>query len=156
MARGHSHTKDIDLGYKRAVSTLEFFAHVGIEAGVFEDAGTYADGTPYLVVANAHEYGVPSLGIPERSFIRRAFDANEERYVRLLDQYTSEAMAGFMSPEQVVEALGKAMKRDIQLAIDAINRPALQPETVARKGSSKPLKDSLQLRNEAVQYKIED
>lgn len=116
-------------------------AHHG---GAKNDAGgtlTNAD------LALVHEFGSPAAGIPERSFIRAAFDANREKYLEDLRKMVQAIYDRKMTLEQALGLLSAEAASDIRELIRAGEGipPPDAPATVAHKGSSRPLVDSGQL-----------
>lgn len=105
-------------------------------------------------VARIHEFGAPSAGIPERPFLRVAIDKNRGKYVRINRESVLGMSSGRLSMEQALGRLGVAAKADVQVEITTGNFAPLKPETIARKGSSKPLIDSGQMR-QSVTWEIE-
>lgn len=75
---------DRDLGLRKIVNTMSQFdgreLRVGIqgpEAGAIEHDGSALSNVELGAI---HEFGAPSVGIPERSFIRATWNANIERW----------------------------------------------------------------------------
>jgi len=114
--------------------------HVGVPEGAKE-----ADGTPIALVAAAHEFGVPSKNIPERSFMRTGL-RRALPHLRVLNLDSLKKVAeGIYSIHMALDRLGlvasSAVKREIVTGTFA----PLQPATIKRKGSDKPLIDSASL-----------
>lgn len=105
-------------------------------------------------IAAIHEFGAPSAGIPERPFLRTAIDKNRAAYVALNRQSIVAMLKGGMTMEQALGRLGEQAKADVQKEITAGTFAPLKPATIARKGSSKPLIDSGQMR-QSVAWEIE-
>ena len=94
------------------------------------------------------------INIPERSFLRAAFDRNQRKYSRVLEAQTGRAIDGAISVKQALGIVGEVALSDV---INRINRgipPKLRPATVARKGSTKPLIDTGQLKG-SIKAKVE-
>ncbi len=124
-----------------------------VKIGVPEGAGNEADGTPLALVAAAHEFGAPSVGVPERPFLRNTIVANQEKYIRLNRINMVKVVKGMITMEQALAQLGEMAKGDVQ-AFMASNDYALKPRTIARKGSSRALIDTGNLR-QAITWSIE-
>lgn len=159
--------KVIDRGWediKRRVERLHGGAAV-VKVGVqgAQGAANHQDGRLTVAqIAQVHEFGKvihhPKLGrttvIPERSFLRATIDqyaaALARRNVLLVQGY----MLGKFELHSALELLGQyvvgLIKQRIALGIPPPNRPS----TIARKGSSKPLIDTGQLRN-SITHKVE-
>jgi hypothetical protein len=108
--------------------------------------------TTLLDVARANEFG---LGVPERSFLRSTFDDHRGAYRQLLAAGLRREIlaiarrgASPINPRDAVTLKRVAVKAegDVKRAIAAGIPPPNHPLTVARKGSSKPLIDTGQLR----------
>jgi phage gpG-like protein len=91
--------------------------------------------------------GTPA--IPSRSFIKATFDQNKEM---IRKTFMSSILK---SPTQSLELVGAYVVGLIQSRIASGIPPALNPKTIKRKGSSKPLIDTGQLRN-SITFKIGD
>lgn len=111
------------------------------------------DGTPTALVAAVHEFGSPELGIPERPFLRTSIRENQAKYVRLNKINLVKILRGGMDANQALNMLGMMAKGDVQTKIRDGEFQALKPATIARKGSSKPLIDSGQMR-QSVSYEV--
>jgi len=103
-------------------------------------------------VAAAHEFGTDK--IPQRSFIRATMDIHAKDILAMMERLVAQVLTGAITPAVAMERLlifaqGLVQKR-IAVGID----PPLKPETIARKGSSKQLIDSGQLRS-SITYQIE-
>jgi len=146
---------DKDLGMK----ALSRFMHQlsvhrpSVAVGILGDKAAAAHrGTAAATVVEigaAHEFGA---GVPERSFLRRTVDAERTKYLRHmtngLRRETGEVARSGTVPGQSVtlKRLGLMVEGDIKKLIAQGIDPALKPETIKRKGSSKPLIDTGQLR----------
>ena len=122
----------------------------GIRVGFFSEA-RYADAdlTPVASVAASNEFGVtePGRNIPERPFFRRA--------TREMDSDLIDAIKGGIDPTRMVvtqrlaDLLGAIAQSHIQRQIETSDSWAVpnSPVTIARKGSSGPLRDTGLMRN---------
>lgn len=79
-----------DKGWKAIASTAKKYAGlkgrvavVGVQAN---DAGRDEEGPTNVLLATVHEFGSPSKNIPERSFLRWAFNANRKKYEKELER----------------------------------------------------------------------
>jgi hypothetical protein len=92
------------------------------------------------------------IRIPERSFIRSPFTANQARYLKMLKKGARKILAGKMTTEQVLGLIGERAKADMQNAMARGIAPPIKASTIrARrkrfgKASSKPLIATGQLR----------
>lgn len=103
------------------------------------------------------ELGAPSIGLPERSFVRKTLQdpAFRKEYVTLLSRITQAVILGKMDRNRALGLLGAFAASRIKATIveDKV-RPVDSPATVAAKGSSTVLVDSGQLAA-AVGWEIE-
>lgn len=146
--------KDVDRGYNALVKRVFGKEKHSVAVGIFakEGAQTYDDGLTVLQVAIWNEFGTDK--IPERSFIRAYFDENQERlkkiFARLMSYYV---IQGRGTKEQVLELLGQQIVGEIRKRISRGIPPPNAPSTIAKKGSSKPLIDTGQLRS-SITYRV--
>lgn len=95
-------------------------------------------------IAAVHEFGTDT--IPERSFLRAGIRKNKAGYVRLNILNLRKVVRGELTIDRALGRLAEQAKADVQMEITNGDFPALDPETIRRKGSSKPLIDSGQMR----------
>lgn len=104
-----------------------------------------------------HELGAPSIGLPERSFVRKtlADPAFRAEYAQLLARITKAVVLGKMDRNRALGLLGAFAAAKIkQTIVDDKVRPEDSPATVAAKGSAVVLVESGQLAA-AVGWEIE-
>ena len=104
-------------------------------------------------VAALHEFGAPGAGIPQRSFVRAAVDEHRSDIHALQERLAGQILRGEIDEKAALERLGAFVAGLMQRRIAAGIAPALNPETVARKGSSTPLVDTGQLRS-SITWKV--
>ena len=106
---------------------------------------------PLAVIAAIHEFGLG--GMPQRSFLRSAFDENKPMLNRMGDNIVNGAIKG-MSTETALNQLGNVVQGMVQKKI--VDGPFVpnSPATIKRKKSSKPLIDTGHLR-QSIRYVIE-
>lgn len=102
-------------------------------------------------VATFHEFGTKD--IPERSFIRSNDRKNKDKYKKMIQNGMIKVLKGELEPFQVLGLVGEQVTSDIKGGITAGLKPDLDPKTIERKGSSKPLIDTGQLLN-SITYKV--
>ena len=114
-----------------------------------------ADGQPLTnaEMALIHEFG---LGVPERSFLRAAFDKNHPKYLERLNVLTQAIFEGKFTIQQALGLLSLEAASDMRNLIrdGAGVPPPNAPATIARKGSSRPLVDTGQLIN-SISHAVE-
>lgn len=131
-----------------------------VRVGILDDApksaGEDGNASPYtlLEVAAVHEFGAPDAGIPQRSFIRSTVDAKAPEIAAVQHAVAVRVLKGQTPIEDGLNQIGAKVASFVQGTISAGVLPALKPETVERKGSSKPLVDTGQLRA-AITWKVE-
>ncbi|SEO76391.1 hypothetical protein SAMN02800692_1995 [Luteibacter sp. UNC138MFCol5.1] len=102
-----------------------------------------------------HEFGAPEMGIPERSVVRRSIRENVGKYRKLNLQNLRKVVRGEMSVAQALGILGAVAAGDVQLTIRNADLAPLKPETIRRKGSSKPLIDTGQV-IQSITFEVRD
>ncbi|MEY4548250.1 MAG: hypothetical protein RL685_4445 [Pseudomonadota bacterium] len=130
-----------------------------------EVANDTTDSLTVAEVATFHEFGVGPFtvttgfdadgaatgyehpGIPQRSFIRAWFDESQELIVATLQSQLALVVAGKLSAEQAAERIGLVFEGSVKQRISRGIPPPNARSTIERKGSSKPLIDTGQLRN---------
>lgn len=140
---------DKDRGMKRILRQLDAAEGWQVTIGVHgEDAGERGDFAEIdnVALAAIHEFGAPGAGIPERSFLRAAFDKNVRKYVRVLLIGARKIVAGTGTPKQAVGLAGEVAVADVVNLINAGIPPPNELATIEAKGSSKPLIDTSQLK----------
>ncbi len=120
----------------------------------FPSNATESDGTKTALVAAVHEFGSPSQGIPERPFVRPSLDKNRAKRSALNKQNLKKVLNGGITIDAALGQLGHMAAGDIQEEIRNGNFAPLKPATIQRKGSSKPLIDTGQMR-QSVTYELE-
>lgn len=102
------------------------------------------DGDITLIeIAAIHEFGSPAANIPERSFIRRTF-INKEKEIAAAIGKAATAVAYGMDAKKALDIVGLYMSTEVKKTVTAGEHipPPLQPATIARKGSDRPLVDT--------------
>lgn len=144
------------------IAFMSLPSEITIEAGIFQDKGSEPkkrgkggrkSKLTLIEIAAVHEFGAllkdaagEVIGeIPQRSFLRAWFDANQERvqaeFVRRLSIEGPENWARALN--QVALWIEAELRRNVRRGIP----PPLAEETKRRKRSSKPLIDTGQLVN---------
>ena len=100
-----------------------------------------------------HVLGAPSRGIPQRDPLRPPLIANAQRYTDLMAQGIKNALANGTDPNVVYEKIGIVAVNDVNdYFVNGSFKP-LNQKTIDRKGSSKPLLDTGELRS-SITYEI--
>ena len=107
-------------------------------------------------LAAIHEYGAPKAGIPERSFIRRTFNEKQKQLKSVVGKLATDVVEREKSVESALDQLGAWGAAQVKNTITRGKGvpPPNAPETVAKKGSSRPLVDTGRL-VDAIQWEVE-
>lgn len=124
---------------------------IGVPA---ETNGDRKDGLSNATIAAAHEFGVPGY-IPERSFLRSTLGENKEKAVGLLIRGLKADIAQGDFSGKAFSVVGEKLSAEVKRKIQSGISPALDPKTVKRKGSSKPLIDTGNLL-QSITYEVRD
>lgn len=98
-----------------------------------------------------NEFG--TTRIPERPFMRNAMRDNRPKYVAAVRAMTPLIIEGKMTLVVALNRLGIMAQTDIKEEISTLTDPPNAPSTIAKKGSSKPLIDTGEMRD-AVTWRI--
>lgn len=156
-----SRVEDKDLGFKRIIRTLNkdldgVVVKVGVQSkdkAVRRGKGGNIRNTdqPLAVIAAVHEFGLG--GMPQRSFLRSAYDENLPTIDKMIQRVANGAVFGF-GTNAALNQLGNVVQGMIQRKIvDGPFKPNA-PATIKRKKSSRPLIDTGHLR-QSIRYVIE-
>lgn len=147
----NSSQKLVDKGWNRIQRDAAQLSRLYVDVGIQSDAGADNDGEPIIDRAFSNEFGKGR--IPERSFIRSAFDEQQAKLNVLKNRLLNGVIDGKLSPERAAGLLGQQHEKDIKDKIRSITTPPLSKVTIARKKSSKPLIDTGQMLN-SVRYVV--
>ena len=100
-----------------------------------------------------HVLGAPSRGIPQRDPLRPPLIANAQRYTDLMAQGIKNALANGTDPNVVYEKIGIVASNDVKDYFVSGSFKPLDQKTIDRKGSSKPLLDTGELRS-SITYQV--
>lgn len=107
-------------------------------------------------LAAIHYYGAPSKNIPKRDVITPALEQNQEKYLGFMERSIPALIEGSMDLRTMWEYLGMEGQADIQKQMVTARLAPLHPRTIKRKGSSRPLIDTGQLRQDVTYIVSED
>jgi len=145
----HGELKDIDRGWRAAIQSMAAAAGrpgahvvVGWPEGSPQHAGS---SMTVAQIASIHEFGLPPH-IPERSMLRATCELNSEKYTEALRKIGIGITYARIDLRRGLDLLGITIKGDVQKRIAAGIMPPNAPSTIARKGSSKPLIHTGQMR----------
>ena len=115
--------------------------------------GMHEGGINMATLLAIHVLGAPSRGIPQRDPLRPPLIANAQRYSDLLAIGLKNALSDGTDPKLVYEKIGIVATNDVKDYFVTGNFKPLNQKTIDRKGSSKPLIDSEELRG-AISYEV--
>lgn len=156
-----SRVEDKDLGLNRIIRTLNkdldgVVVKVGVQAkdkAVRRGKGGSIRNTdqPLAVIAAIHEFGLGDM--PQRSFLRSAYDENLPMIDKMIQRVANGAVFG-LGTNAALNQLGNVVQGMVQRKI--VDGPFVpnSPATIKRKKSSKPLIDTGNLR-QSIRYVIE-
>jgi hypothetical protein len=133
MGRAKNQVVDRDLGWKKILATAEDIntekpiAKIGFLASKVDST--------VITVAIANEFGVPSKAIPERSFVRAAFDKHREEVYRLLGKLLGGVYDGKMTANRALGIAAAKLAADMKLFVTAGPPvpPPNSPRTIEKK-----------------------
>lgn len=156
-----SRVEDKDLGLNRIIRTLNkdldgVVVKVGVQAkdkAVRRGKGGSIRNTdqPLAVIAAIHEFGLGDM--PQRSFLRSAYDENLPMIDKMIQRVANGAVFG-LGTNAALNQLGNVVQGMVQRKI--VDGPFVpnSPATIKRKKSSRPLIDTGHLR-QSIRYVIE-
>lgn len=156
-----SRVEDKDLGLNRIIRTLNkdldgVVVKVGVQAkdkAVRRGKGGSIRNTdqPLAVIAAIHEFGLGDM--PQRSFLRSAYDENLPVIDKMIQHVANGAVFG-LGTNAALNQLGNVVQGMVQRKIVDGPFTPNSPATIKRKKSSKPLIDTGHLR-QSIRYVIE-
>lgn len=151
--------KDTDRGWKKLRRELRKRPQA-TEVGIRGEQGARRDGDiDNVTLGVVHEFGATistdtgTIVIPARSWLREPIDKESANYGKLIKRLMRRVVELKGTQKQVLELLGAKVQADLVRNINKGIDPALSPRTVAKKGSTKQLVDSGQLKG-AITHKV--
>jgi hypothetical protein len=139
--------KDRDKGFRKRLKEIQKLARLQLRIGVLSAGEAEHKDSPGLTVREVgtfHEFG---LGVPRRSFIRDWYDPNVGRIKSRATRVSELVVSGKSTTERAAALLGVWAQGEIQKRMSEGIGPPLAATTIKRKGSSKQLIDTGQLRS---------
>lgn len=138
-------------GLEKLDKELKYLQTHAVKVGVLGNGS--ANGISVQDYAIFNEYGTSR--IPARPFFRLSVGtANAQNEIKeYMKQQVEQIIQGGMSAQQAYENLGTFIVQKIKKTIASGNFAALNPQTVKKKGHSKPLMDTHTL-YESINYEI--
>jgi hypothetical protein fulcA4_02542 len=139
-------------GLEKLDKELKYLSSHAVKVGVLGDGSN--NGVSVQDYAIFNEYGT-SRGIPPRPFFRLSVGtANAQNEIKeYMKSQVEQIIQGGMTGQQAYENLGTFIVQKIKKTIASGNFAALNPQTVKKKGHSKPLMDTHSLYN-SINYEI--
>jgi hypothetical protein len=139
---------DTDLGFKKIKRDLKNFSNSTVLIGIQQGDVTHVQSRhgdiqkAGILIANyAAENEFGTRKIPQRSFMRTAFDENLNRINRIIQIQAGRIIDQTITVKQALGEIGQAVTGMVQTKIAQIRSPPNSPETIKRKRSTKPLID---------------
>jgi len=176
---GYVSIQDNNQKANRVIKELQKLKGAKLKVGVMGENNQQSDEADMVTIASVHEFGVsievteamrgwfmwkgfplsPStteINIPERSFIRKAFDKNKKDLRKKANRFYTQVIKGNMTAEMMMDKLGTWCVRLVQETIDDVDSPPLSGMTQQmRKGNEgSPLQDTGKLW-QSIQYEVE-
>lgn len=118
-----------------------------VKVGLPKGSNDYPDGTSVIMVGAVHEFGSPSRGIPQRSFLRSTVQEERRGYARIFKKLSIKIIKGQLTKKQALGIVGLTVQKDVQKKITDIKEPPLKQ----REGN--PLVDTGHLR-QSITYEV--
>lgn len=131
-----------------------------IKVGVLATQGgnePHSENSPITMVelAAIHEFGSPAANIPERSFIRRTMREKQEQIKKMFAAAAKGMIERRLTYQKSCALIGTFLATSVKNRITQEQHipPPLQPKTIERKGSDRPLVDTGRLVG-AITYEV--
>jgi hypothetical protein len=146
---------DRDLGFDRLMTTFELNSKESyVNVGFLSSSGMHKNSDMTVAaIAAVHEFGSSDGHIPERSFMRSAIAQNKNQIQTMIDKLAAKVADGQMQRDRALGIIGQYIKDRIVSKINTGPFQELAKSTIDRKGSSKPLIDTGQMK-QSVDWEI--
>ena len=127
-----------------------------VEVGYFGNQThrpSITSGSPSIAISDLaaiHEHG---LGVPKRAFVEPALQQNKAKYLRYVGRQITPIIRRRQTMNNAWQTLGAMAVADVQKYMLTASFKPLAPATIRRKGSSKPLIDTGQMR-QSITYRV--
>ena len=149
MAGGGMEIEDNKARMVKAQRELRRLDSLDLKIGIFAE-----EGSTVLMIANVHEFGASievteamqgwfmhqgfappqgTIEIPERSYMRSAYDENKDDWEQAGQGLLARLMLGAMSAREVMRRLGQLIESDIKSYLDELDSPPLSSMTLERR-----------------------
>ena len=140
-------------GLEKLDKELKYLQAHAVKVGVLWSGGSLKSNTDVQEYAIFNEYGTSK--IPARPFFRLSVgtDKAQNEIKEYIKKQVEQVIQGGMTGQQAYENLGTFVVQKIKKTIMSGNFAALNPQTVKKKGHSKPLMDTHSLFH-SIDYEI--
>lgn len=149
---------DIDRGWNRIKREFKKFKGAATIVGYPEgESGTERHdnaGISLASLAAVHEYGSTARNIPERPFQRDTFERTKNHIQKVILNEFSKVLTNKQGAKKALAAVGEWYTGQMKNTLKKGSFTPLSIKTIAKKGSSKPLIDTGQLRNSITHKEI--
>lgn len=142
---------DRNLGWQEIQRELAKLKKIGVKVGITEENNTSESGANIAEYAAYNEEGTEN--IPSRPFIRSWVDNNKEQINKMMDSAFNHIVSGQWTAEDAMKRIGEFGASGIRKNIAKGSFEPNAESTIKRKGSSRPLIDSGDMRR-AVSYEV--
>ena len=114
---------------KKAIKAIEKIAKSmsgpdQVKVGLPKGSNDYPDGTSAIMVGSVHEFGSPSRGVPQRSFLRSTVQENRRPYKGMFKKLAKQIIDGKIDSKKALGLIGLQVQGDVIAKIsDGINPP---------------------------------
>lgn len=102
----------------------------GVLAGLPKNSKQHKDDeggfTSVIEIGLVHEFGAPSINVPQRSYLRSTIIENKRKYKAFLAKLSLKILKGELTPEKALAFLGEMLSGDIKEKITDIKDPELK------------------------------
>jgi hypothetical protein len=137
-----------DLGLRRFVAEMQNARNASVVIGL-QEGDVNGEGKSIATYGAENEFGTTK--IPERSFMRSAFDEKAQDISRSISAKFNKVQAGAMTVHSALSILGEEHQDHIKRKIGSNIQPGNSHVTIAQKGSSQTLIDTGAMLN-SVRY----
>lgn len=128
---------DTDRGLQAVTRALRELEKLEVVVGILASSGS-----KMVMVASVHEFGAPSAGIPQRSWLRGFVSENAAQIADWRRAMVASVRSGKVPARRAMERFGAQIAGGIQKRIASSIAPPNAEATVAHKGSDTTLVDT--------------
>ena len=137
--------EDNDLGEKALIKQIKKLDDSHTDVGLFGSGGGPADNLAARGVV--HELGSRAAGIPSRPWNRKCFDDNLNKLQGIITKKYNQLLERKIGAKRLLKQTGEWYEGKLKDTIDKGGFTQLKASTIARKGSSKALIDTADMKN---------